>query len=76
MMMFILTPSAIIEIALKFLLTVLLLIDSSGIINFMEFVASIWNLLTLPHDKLGSLFFLLIDKTGTKKILCKPIRRI
>ncbi len=47
------------------------IIDKSGMINFMEFVCTLWNLLTLPESDFGSLAYLIKDSTADGKISCK-----
>lgn len=46
--------------------------DKSGMINFMEFVCTLWNLLTLPESDFGSVAYLLRDPSGESEITCKP----
>ena len=45
--------------------------DKSGMINFMEFVCTLWNLLTLPESDFGSLAYLIKDPSTDGKISCK-----
>lgn len=45
--------------------------DKSGYINFMEFVCSVWNLLTLPEPDLGSIAYLMKDPGGTSALKCQ-----
>mmetsp|Transcript_4703 Transcript_4703/g.7681 ORF Transcript_4703/g.7681 Transcript_4703/m.7681 type:complete len:453 (+) Transcript_4703:91-1449(+) len=50
--------------------------DESGIINFMEFVCSLWNILTLDELNMGGLAFNIVDRTGMKIIGYKAVERI
>lgn len=40
-------------------------------INFMEFVCTLWNLLTLPEGDYGALAFLIKDPSAAGTINCK-----
>ncbi|KAJ1421568.1 hypothetical protein B484DRAFT_399408, partial [Ochromonadaceae sp. CCMP2298] len=42
--------------------------DKSGIINFMEFVCSLWNILTLNESSMGGLAFNIVDSNCLKLI--------
>ena len=37
----------------------------------MEFVCSLWNVLTLDETNMGSLAFMIADSTGCKNLTCK-----
>jgi hypothetical protein len=39
----------------------------------MEFVCSMWNLLTLSEDDLGILAYLMKDPSGVMRIRCKSV---
>lgn len=47
--------------------------DKSGVINFLEFVCTLWNILTLPQGDFGSVAFLLRDPSGRNLISCKKL---
>ena len=47
--------------------------DRSGIINFMEFVCSLWNILTLDETNMGCLAFMIADPTASKTLSCKCV---
>jgi hypothetical protein len=40
-------------------------------INFLEFVCTLWNILTLPQSDFGSVAYLLRDPSGKQNITCK-----
>ena len=44
--------------------------DKSGLINFMEFVCSMWNFLTIPREDMGSLAYLIKDPSAVGCISC------
>lgn len=46
-------------------------VDNSGMINFMEFVCTLWNLLTLPEPDFGSIAYLIKDPSATGTINCE-----
>eukprot|EP01035_Chromulina_nebulosa_P029635 gene29635-39303_t len=50
--------------------------DNSGMINFMEFVCSTWNFLTLPREDMGSLAYLIRDSSAEKNITLSDARDI
>ena len=50
--------------------------DASGEINFMEFVCSMWNMLTLHITELGSLVFLMFSPDGRRPLTYSEIREI
>lgn len=52
-----------------------LLLDHSGMINFLEFVCALWNLLTISEDNYGTMAFLLKEPTGKSVINCKFDKR-
>lgn len=50
------------------------IIDSSGVINFMEFVCTLWNILTIPQVECASIAYLIKDPSAVKTITCKSTR--
>jgi hypothetical protein len=51
-------------------IVILCILDKSGKINFMEFVCTLWNLLTLPESNFGSVAYLLKDPSAESAISC------
>jgi hypothetical protein len=45
--------------------------DNNGVVTFVEFVCSMWNLLTLSDTDLSMMMFLLKDPTGEQSLSCK-----
>lgn len=45
--------------------------DHLGVLNFLEFCATMWNLLTLTDRNLGLVAYLMKDPSGVMKIRCK-----
>eukprot|EP01033_Poteriospumella_lacustris_P016225 gene16225-11610_t len=50
--------------------------DKSGKLTFLEFVCSMWNLLSMPANILGSLCYLIKDPTGTMRVHYSDIRDV
>eukprot|EP00981_Chlorochromonas_danica_P001365 scaffold292_cov161-Ochromonas_danica.AAC.3 len=44
--------------------------DKSGLINFMEFVCTLWNILTLPVEECACIAYLIKDPTADATITC------
>lgn len=47
------------------------LADKSGKLTFLEFVCSMWNLLSMPTQIIGALCYLIKDPTGQMRVHCK-----
>lgn len=45
--------------------------DGSGVINFMEFVCTLWNLLTLPERHCAVIAYMIKDHSTKGDISCK-----
>jgi Ca2+-binding EF-hand superfamily protein len=50
--------------------------DKSGKLTFLEFVCSMWNLLSMPTNIMGSLCYLIIDPTGALRVHYSNIREV
>ncbi|RYG59128.1 hypothetical protein EON64_20550 [archaeon] len=44
--------------------------DGSGVINFMEFVCTLWNLLTLPEKHCAVIAYMIKDRSTKGDISC------